>query len=146
MLTTMMVGAMAFALAFAMLYGYRVREGMIKNPDIYHLSHQMGLLGCGLALACWGIVWHWVSLSAVCWHYWWLGIVPFSLVYGFQAVAEKDGGFGEVFGNWFVGSLVLCIPILGPFATVAFAGISLSSVIEHWTEVAMVAKKVSILE
>ena len=131
MLTMLVVVMAAFGLIFAGMYGHRVREGIIPNPDLYVLHHQMGVLGSTIALLCWGLVWWWTgNPSTIIYPYWWVGVIPFTLIYGFEWATEKEGTLSGIVENWFVGSFILCIPLAGPVCTLGAFGIFLSSVIE----------------
>ncbi len=105
-------------LIFAIIYGFRVRKGLI-NPEIVLTRRQMILLGSVIALIGWGVVWYFQDGLAMLSWYCWLGLVPFGLLLSFEMAVGKEPK-KKLLYEW-LPSCFLCIPYVGQIGTAVVA-------------------------
>lgn len=130
------IALMAFVIIFALLYGQRVGESMVENADRRVLHHQMLLLGSVAVAIGWLALWlnsgrviasfspgWWEALLLFCS----FGVVPFSAVYSFEWMADKNMPFQ--FWSWFIGSFIIVIPVIGQVAVAAIIFTCISELI-----------------
>jgi hypothetical protein len=110
----------SFGLIAAMLYGQCVRNGIFKVSNRLQLQQRMVALGSLIAILCWIVAWQRDGIVAMLFQYWWIGIFPFTIAYGFEAMAE-DGQEKGMFWSWLKYCVVLSIPVLGQVGTIVFA-------------------------
>ncbi len=130
MLVAGVIVLVVLGLIAAVTYGYRLRNGMIENPspDLVLTRRLMLLLGSTIALIGWATVAYFRGQPLLSWSWWvslmpffWVGLTPFSMFFGFELATGKSLPRNELLAEWFKGSLVLCIPIVGQIGTAVLA-------------------------